>query len=268
MTKKKCPKCKKTKELSEFYDGYKECKKCTSNRVQFNKKHRAITAVEKLLELGIIYNNEVSSAKTLYISCESRFNSCKYNVGIYKEIECEWESPLDFTIDIINKLPDFWNAWRIQNAIYDETKHDSDRPTIDRIDEFGNYTLSNIQMLSKHDNSKKAKAKPCKVLIIKNLRMLGIVEFDSKKEMIEKLIEANIPINAVKIKMDTGGIQEIGNGYSLLFQTKNGIVNPTDKPLYKMVIDRRLAKIDEETGQILEVLRHRQYHYDVGGIRI
>lgn len=268
MTKRKCPSCNKTKDIEEFYDGYRECKKCQSQRVQLNKEHRAITAIEKLLQIGIIHNNELSSARILYISCESRINACKYNTGIYKNVSCDWDSPLAFMIDIIQKLPDVWQDWKVQNAIYEECKNDSDRPTIDRIDEFGNYTLANIQMLSKHDNTKKATSKPCKVLIIKNLHILDTFEFESKKEIAEKLIETGIPINVVKIKMDTGKIQEVGNEYSILLQSKNGEVPPTDKPIYKLVIDHRRELIDEETGKVIKSLEHNQWQFDVGAISI
>jgi hypothetical protein len=228
----------------------------------------AMRAIEKLLELGIIKSNEISSARTLYISCESRINACKYNTGIYKDISCHWESPLAFMIDIIQKLPHVWQDWKIQNAIYEETGNDSNRATIDRIDEFGNYTLTNIQMLSKHDNSKKARSKPCRVLIIKDLKIKGMFEFGSKKDLFNDLINAGIPIHATQIKFDTGIFQEVGNGYTLLLQSKNGEVPTADKPLYKVVINRKRELIDEDTGKVIEVLGNWQYQFEAGALRI
>jgi len=259
--------------LTEFYqypngEYYSECKRCHSRQVQSNKEIGAMKAIEKLLELGIIKNSEVSSARTLFISCQSRINACRYNIGIYKDIKCHWESPLAFMIDIIQKLPTVWHDWKIQNAIYEETKHDSDRPTIDRIDEFGDYSLSNIQTLSKHDNSKKARSKPCRVMIINNTKIQGVFEFESKKDLFSDLIKVGIPINATQIKFDTGIFQEVGNGYTLLLQSKNGEVPTADKALYKIVINHRRELIDEDTGQLIKLLGHWQYELNAGALKI
>lgn len=189
---KECQKCKKMKSRIEFYgDSYKECKECHSNRVQANKELEAMRAIEKLLVLGIINNNEISSARTLYLSCESRINACKYNIGIYKDIECHWKSPLAFMMDIIQELPKVWKGWKIQNAIYEETKDDSDRPTIDRKNEKGNYDISNIQMLSRQLNTKKATEHMQGAMIMRetetNYNIIGLEIFSSKKELAKRL---------------------------------------------------------------------------------
>lgn len=259
--------------LTEFYQYpngkyYSYCKDCHSQQVQEDKQMGAMKAIEKLLELGIIKNGEVSSARTLYISCESRINACKYNSGIYKDVECDWGSPLAFMLDIIQKLPSMWQDWKIQNAIYEETGNDADRATIDRIDEFGNYTLSNIQMLSKHDNSKKATSKPCRVMIIKDLRIQGTFEFESKKDLFSDLIKAGIPINTTQIKFDTGVFQEVGNGFTVLLQSKNGEVPRADHPLYQVIINHKRELIDEQTGKVIQVLGHWQYQFNAGALRI
>lgn len=258
--------------LTEFHqyengDYYAKCKECHSRQVQDNKEIGAMRVIENLLQLGVIQNNEVSAANTLYKSCDKRIKACKYNNGIYKDVECNWESPLSFMIDIIRKLPDMWEDWKIQNVIYSETKQDSDRPTIDRIDEFGDYSISNIQMLSKHDNSKKARSKPCRVLIIKDLKIKGSFEFKSKKDLFSDLIKVGIPINTTQIKFDTGQIQEVGNGYSLLLQSKNGEIPSTDQLFYKVIINRRRELIDEETGEVIKLLGHWQYQFDAGALR-
>lgn len=264
--KKKCPTCKRMKKIEDFHEGHGKCKKCHSQQVQSNKEIGAMKAIEKLLELEIIKNSEVSSARTLYISCESRINACKYNIGIYKDVKCKWESPLAFMIDIIQKLPSVWHDWKIQNAIYDEMKNDSDRPTIDRIDEFGDYSLLNIQMLSKHDNSKKARSKPCRVMIIKDLKIKGAFEFESKKDLFSDLLNAGIPINATQIKFDTGAFQEVGNGYTILLQSKNGEVPTADEALYKVVVNHRRELIDEGTGEVVKLLGHWQYQFETGAV--
>jgi hypothetical protein len=270
------PECSRKDQLltlTDFYqhtngEYYSNCKECHSQLVQSNKELRAMTAIETLLGLEMIKNNEISSARTLFISCESRIKACKYNDGIYKDIECDWESPLAFMLDIIQKSSQVWQDWKVQNAIYEETKNDSDRPTIDRIDEFGNYTLQNIQMLSKHDNTKKATSKPSRVLIIKDLKIKGMFEFQSKKDLFGDLINAGIPIHATQIKFDTGVFQEVGNGYTLLLQSKNGKVPTADEPLYNVIINYRRELIDEDTGKIIEVLGNWQYQFEAGALRI
>ncbi|WP_053361935.1 hypothetical protein [Bacillus sp. FJAT-27251] len=266
--KKKCVICNLEKKIEEFYLGHGKCKKCHSKKVQFNKGLDSMRTINKLLDLKIIKRNEVTAARTLLISCESRINACKYNIGIYKDIDCKWSSPQFFMVDIIQKLPNVWHEWKIQNVIYEETKNDSDRPTIDRIDEFGDYTLTNIQMLSKHNNSKKARSKPCRVLIIHNKKIQGVFEFKSKKDLYKDLVKAGIPINTTQIKFDTGIIQEVGNGYSILLQAKDGEIARTDERFYKVIINHRRELIEEDTGKVIEVLGYWQYEFEAGTITI
>jgi hypothetical protein len=266
--KKKCTTCEEVKKIEDFHERYSNCKKCHSKKVQSNKELGAMNAIERLLELAIISICNISSARTLYLSCESRIHSCKYNIGIYKDVDCHWDSPLSFMIDIIQQLPKVWHDWKIQNAIYEETNNDSERPTLDRIDEFGNYTLSNIQMLSKHDNSKKARSKPCRVLIIKDTKVQGMFEFGSKKDLFGDLLNVGIPINAAQIKFDTGIFQEIGNGFTLLLQSKNGEVPTVAEPLYKVIINHRRELIDEDSGKVIKLLGHWQYEFETGALRI
>ncbi|WP_046178628.1 hypothetical protein [Domibacillus tundrae] len=266
---KTCKKCNKLKDEHNFHGGY-SCKECHSDKVQFNKKLGVEREIKKLLKLNIIKKEEVDAAKTLYVSAKSRIESCKYKIGIYgkKGIKSAYDSPFVFTKDIIETLPTFWGEWKNQNKIYEESRTRAARPTIDRIDDSKGYTLSNIQMLSKRNNTLKAASVPNKVIIIKNQEVYDFIEFESKKEMNQKLIEQDIPIKTTKIKMDTGKIQEVGNGYSLILQSEGSEIKSTNKACYKVVIDRRREKYDLDTGEVVEVLESWQNQFKIGPIRI
>ena len=94
-------------------------------------------------------------------------------------------------IDIIQQLPRVWQDWKIQNAICEETGNGKDRPTIDRKNSKGNYTITNIQMLSKRDNTQKATEHMQAAMLFRetetNYNMIGLEIFSSKKELAEIL---------------------------------------------------------------------------------
>ncbi|TCJ00484.1 hypothetical protein [Cytobacillus praedii] len=262
-----CSRCKKNIGKGEFYKTSSYCRSCHKISNQMGKVKRAMRAIDELVEKGIITINDTVSALSLYSSCESRINACLYKKEGYETVRCDWDTPLEFMTDIIVELPTMWTDWQVQTTLYETNKIKSEKPTIDRIDSFGDYTLSNIQMLSFADNSIKAKSKPCVVLVIKDLRLYDTIEFCSLKEMREKLIrKLGIPINATNVKVDTGLIQNLGNGYSCIFQSKNGVVPKSIEPRYKVVIDKKTIKYNIETNEDVEIIEQSQSVFNVGSL--
>ncbi|KKC48457.1 hypothetical protein VE23_17380 [Paenibacillus sp. D9] len=112
--------------------------------------------------MDIIQQDEIQFANLLYRSCESAIKTRKYSKN-YANIVCDWTDAVAMMIDLICTKEQFWGQWKDQSSIYlDSDKQLSMRPTLDRIDERGHYTLSNIQMLSYSENSKKARLKDTK----------------------------------------------------------------------------------------------------------
>jgi hypothetical protein len=278
MTKQKQKQA--VEELVQYWikKGVLNNKEITSNAITTEKTLAG--KILRMIELKVIKRNETIPARLLLRSAQFRIQSVKDkskldHFGVY----CEWNSDFNFAVDVIRYKKDMWEDWKEQTNVWltlmnkkraTPTERRNARPTIDRIksDKEIGYRLENIQCLSKFDNDRKASSTPCNVLIIKDIKIQGILEFNSKKEMCKKLIEAGVPINVSNIKFDTGIIQEVGNGYSLLLQSKRGEVPPTDEPLYELVINHRREKYDEDTGEVIEVLGHWQYRFNVGGLRV
>jgi len=162
---------------------------------------KAIRFIQSLLQQGIIKNNEVIAAHLLHISATSRINSCKYKQGIYKAIECGWDDPQKMTLDIITRKSEMWKLWNIQTAYFEQSKEQSDRPSIDRINEKLGYSLDNIQMLSLEQNISKARRKSHFVFDVSDvLTKQGAIpsfrKFDTKQAAVESL--------GIKFSGDTG----------------------------------------------------------------
>lgn len=182
----KCRECRHMCSIEKFYSNRAVCKSCYIKGENKRVEKKGRTEVSKLIEKNIIKQREIKAALTLYSSCKSRISACK-NDKAYKHIKCFWKCPLQMIEDIILNKPLMWRDWKDQFTIYHRTKKLSDRPSIDRIDEFGNYTLGNIQMLSVMENSKKAKSKPSKALLVKSGNPIYSFSFNTKKEMMKEL---------------------------------------------------------------------------------
>lgn len=236
--------------------------------------------VLRMLDLKIISENETLPARSLTRSARFRIQSTKdSSKPDHYKVYCDWDSEFSFAVDVIRYKKDMWEDWKQQEnvflAIANKEKATSTEirnaiPTIDRIDsdkEIG-YRLENIQCLSKYENDKKASSTPCRVMIIKNAKIQGVFEFGSKKDLYHDLISEGIPINVSNIKWNTGVFQEVGNGYTILLQSKNGEVPTADEALYEVVIDHRRELIDENTNKVIKTLGHWQYQFGAGALRI
>ncbi|WP_120980061.1 hypothetical protein [Cohnella endophytica] len=143
--------------VQRFRKGRHVCRACCSKQsIQTNDRRINRIVEERLLASEIIQQDEIQFANLLYRSCERAIKSRKYSKN-YVNVTCDWTDVVAMMTDLICEKEQFWNEWSKQSTTYlGSDKQLSTRPTLDRIDERGHYTLSNIQMLSYGENSKKA----------------------------------------------------------------------------------------------------------------
>ncbi len=137
-----------------------------------------------------------------------------------------------------------------------ETKR---RPTIDRINEKGNYEMGNLQVLPQRLNRIKGRSSQCFVYLIKGCRIVEVVEFDSQKATIQGL---SIPYNTV----NSGVLHDIGDGNMALIVSPRGKDRNKEEARYLMVTNVYSEYRDESGRKNREFLRQEQSL--VSGIRL
>ncbi|MDR4926515.1 hypothetical protein [Peribacillus simplex] len=248
-----CRECSHYVSEEEYYHQGRVCKKCRSEK----EKDR----IKNLTELEL-------AEYLLHRSCIRVLERVRYDKKeAYKNVKCHWEKPLEMKGDLINNK-EFWGKWIEQSRIYEEGgRLPNSRPTIDRIEsnveKGGHYTMENIQVLSHGENSFKANSIKCKVISIKDLKVVRITDYESTKDVMKELnISAYNTINLFK---DSGKIHSIGNGYSILLQTVNGVIREQDSPLYNAVFTKQKILVDYVTGKEY-IISSKQSSFDSHGI--
>lgn len=259
-----CTNCFKEKGVEEFYGDSLQCKKCHSNNVQSKLEEKIMGFLTKCIEQNVIQEAEIEAARLLVMSCKSRYEACKYNKKGYKGVECNYPDFYAFFFDVI-KIDGFWSDWKNVGDIHSRIGSNSSRPTIDRINSLGNYTLDNIQVLPMGENTLKGAQNPCKAMIVKDnsISSISLFEFDSKKDFTEKLSE-HFPAKIIKtIKFDTGTVQQINSRHSIILQSKyidkKKIGNGNTKPKYRLEIVQYDLYYDPDTGEIQKVEHPGRY---------
>jgi len=116
------------------------------------KKEQLATVMRVLTENGMDLK-DVGAALTLYAS----LNRAKERAGKRKGYE-DIEFLLDkkqskALIQLINEEPKFWNDWKAQQKIYEESGFDKEqRPSLHRLDPKKHYSLDNIGVLAYGDH--------------------------------------------------------------------------------------------------------------------
>ncbi len=248
-----CKVCNHQVSYEKFYHQGGICKKCRNEKSKMRIEN--LTGIELAEHL-------------LHKSCIRAIERVKRNEKeAYIGVKCDWTKPKKMKIDLMNNR-EFWEKWIEQSILYEEKgKLENFRPTIDRIEsdpnKGGHYTMENIQVLSHSENALKANSVKCKVILIKGLELVSIIEYESIKNAMKKLgIRGYNVINLIK---DSGKIQSIGDDYSVLIQTFDGTLKKQESPLYKVVITKQKIKVDYETGKEY-IINSNQYSFDNYGI--
>ncbi|GGH46286.1 hypothetical protein Q9R46_16065 [Paenibacillus sp. RRE4] len=193
--------------LEEWIDTYGQ-----HNYVDY--KLRALAFAEKCCKEGIITHDEKFSAFLLHGSIYSRITNCRYNTGMYKHVECEWENEEETFLAVLHEKQEFWLSWKDHTEEYMKNDYKpSLRPTIDRIDEKEGYSLNNIQVLTNAKNCAKATSFPHYLFTVVNTtdptKQQTFRRFDSKGAALKHI---GLPYS----KSDTGRFHQVGNSLFLL----------------------------------------------------
>lgn len=248
----KCKDCEGIFQSSEYHTQSKRCKICRNSH---NKEKKIGLKDEELAEYLLLK------------SCQNVLDRVRRNQKpAYQGVKCSWNKPREMKSEIMGCAA-FWEEWKKQSKIYEKSERElSFRPTIDRIEsdveKGGHYYFGNIAVLPYSKNSFKANAIKCWVIFFEGKRMLKAVDYDSIEQVMRDL---EIPsYNSINIKRDSGKISYVGNGYSVLIQTVGGELKKADKPLYKMVIEKKLFIVDSHTGKEYEWKRCQASYYTDG----
>ncbi|MEH7460144.1 hypothetical protein V7183_23960 [Bacillus sp. JJ1127] len=138
-----CKFCEEWKVKEAFYKINYICKSCRNKKIAEKRK------VEKEKNLAEFLLRE---------SCKLAIQRgrSKEKKG-YENVTSDWKKWHDMYNDLKNNKS-FWREWKHQTEIYDLWGQGADdRPTLDRIDPNGDYSLENIQCLSHEENRLKDK---------------------------------------------------------------------------------------------------------------
>jgi len=234
-----CPICEETKNREEFYASCGYCKPCHKQYMSDLAVNTRRNFIHEYIAKGKIKLEDFRAAERLLISCQSRFKACKYNEKGYEEIECNYASPFEFFLKLLDK-DSFFEGWIDLMTCHIANGEDRNSlPVIDRINEKGHYTLDNVQPLTHYDNTKKARQKHCTAVLFKDGNLVDTFKFDSKKQCNE-LLQTYVPVKLLKtLQYDTPFFQSLGNGYYLKVQTDDAkledILNKDNHENYKIV---------------------------------
>lgn len=120
-----------------------------------NGKQEQLATVTRVFTENEIDLKDVGAGLTLYAS----LNRAKQRAGErkgYEDIEFLLEKKQSKAlIQVINDKPSFWNEWKIQQKIYEESGFDENqRASLHRINPKGHYLLDNIGVLPYGDHLK------------------------------------------------------------------------------------------------------------------
>jgi len=113
-----------------------------------NGKQEQLATVTRVLTENGMDLKDVGAALTLYAS----LNRAKQRTGErkgYENIEFLLEKKQSKAlIQLINEEPSFWNEWKAQQKIYEESGFEEDqRPSLHRRDPKGHYSLGNLAVI-------------------------------------------------------------------------------------------------------------------------
>lgn len=258
---KECIQCESVLPLDEFQF-------CTKSRDKRDSKCRAC----KNDYLNQWRFNKFKETPSKYLLLSSTANCYYrgqplYTKPPYQDVTCEFESSSDF-FDCLWNDNDWMKRWNDLTDKYIESGRKEDKPSINRINPKKGYFRDNIEPSRLGDNIKEGSSHPCQLFLIPNgnLQSTELLDFDSKQELRQHLIDKKIPINVMRT-LDDGRIHELDCGLRFIVQTKNGTLKLRDKPLYEMVLNYQRYLIDYETGREF-LLFEQDQSFITSGIRL
>ncbi|OAS18908.1 hypothetical protein [Paenibacillus oryzisoli] len=240
---KKCTKCKEEKKFKDFIEKNSHCLDC---RRDYQKQYKA----RKRLEDLAIYQLK-SSAKNVY-----KRGQKNYIISPYENVSCGWNRIKEIVDDLSNDKK-WMGDWRNQTAIFEKTGDNSDKPSIGRVGDIGNYTRDNIIVQSLKEGSIQANAKPCYMLEIRDKQFGNVKEFASIKDVKEYLKSVGVPVNACN-NINTGKVHNLGNGLSIIIQTQNGTPQEYETAQYSIKVVHSKYLIDNTRG-INDLLERKEH---------
>lgn len=236
---KNCSKCGLHKKLNEFKKIGNQCRVCLKEI----RKKKQIQEKSNDLAVHLLKSSIRNSYKRGQVN---------YNIPPYDKVKCSWKSNKQFYNDLLNDS-DWMKSWRQQVDVYKASNISSDKPSIGRRDDSGDYTRDNIFVQPLGKNIKEATAKPCYMLEIRDQQFGVVKEYESMKALKEYLRSVGIPASAYN-NLNTGRIHKFDNGLSIIIQTKYGELLEYDVPQYAFNILHRRYLIDEsrDTTELIE----------------
>lgn len=132
-------------------------------------------AIARLYEMEMITKEQEPSARTLYRSCLQAYQRTtdKNKPAYYKQVEFMFDSPFDMAIQFITNIPNEWAKWQEYQNIYDDRTNDIHdlRPSIDRIDSKGHYSIDNIRadtLKGNYTEASERRRKPVAIVEVEN----------------------------------------------------------------------------------------------------
>lgn len=196
--KKQCFKCFKIKPLSYFYkhfemkDGYlNKCKECAKQDSKNNEKNyfSSVLSYDKTEKgvIRVIYKTQKSNSKRRNHPCPS-----------YSK---EWLTLWLYD----NNFKKFYNEWVDSNYLK------SEKPSIDRIDDYKPYTKNNIRLVKWKDNKDKQTTDILLGRSTSGERCRPVIQYDSSGKFLAEYVSFN---SAKRI-----------NGYSMERSLKSGRID-------------------------------------------
>ncbi|EOV9526230.1 hypothetical protein ACE41A_02440 [Bacillus cytotoxicus] len=180
LRKRWCKFCTIWKKKEDYSLSNGKCKEC-------RRKHEKQRKEKEIKEIGL-------AGYLLKNSCAKAFYRCGKKQG-YENVECAWSNFHDMYNDLKNK-EQFWKEWQKQTRIYEEWGYlESERPTLDRIDNKKHYSLDNIQCLSLEGNRLKAKNAATHVFFTDENGVFSYKTYDTVKKA-----AANLNVDYEKLR--------------------------------------------------------------------
>lgn len=203
-------------------------------------------AIAELYRKKLITQEQEGAARTLFRSCRSAYERAgNPKKKSYLRIKFKFESALDMTIKIITLKVKMWRKWQEQQAVYDSRDDENDhrqRPTLDRINIKGHYSLSNIRMKSHKGNYTDAsnrRRKPVAIMLVEN----GNLSF--KTTVLHTAAQKELNVSSTKLN----GMKS--HPYDLAFKNEKGNLVDTGKQLFIMPY-REIAPDSPEAKELKE----------------